>query len=90
MIDPIVKGVTHSKLIQRKEQAGLTYSDIARIVDFEPSQMPPVFRGERPWRVSTLSKVLDLLDLTIEDVLKDQMSLNFYHKWLEMANKEEG
>ena len=90
MIDQIVRCVISNKLIQRKNHAGLTYSEIARLIGVKPNEMPLIFRGEgRPWRVSKLSKVLELLDLTIEDVLKDQVSLSFWYKWIKMVENKE-
>lgn len=63
------------KLKQHRENKGLTQSKLAHLVGISTSHYSHVEKGERGVSVETLEAIVQVLEITLEDIMRDDDTL---------------
>ena len=79
-LGPKVNGIDYKKLDERRKVLGLSVNLLSNRAGIVNTRMATMLKGESPWRVKDVQKVLEVLKVDAEDVIADEVVLSNYYE----------
>lgn len=84
MLAPIISDVDSEKINAKKEKMGYSFVLIGKRANIHSNRLAALLRGQAQWRTDVLQRVLDVLEIDCEDVIKDKEVLRHYKRELQL------